>query len=289
MKKHTLLLFLLGFLGVAVQAQTMPGIDSTDFSGIEITKTRHFDGSSLYGYINGGAELYREYGFEHLRVQEIRWHNLDLTVSIYQMSDPMAAFGIFSVSIFQCDAQAGAPDFWNDSPYQVQFAAGNFYVSVVNQIGSGQAIGLMHKLAKKVKQKIKPVSVKMPRLFEQEPFNKFSYQTKLVKGDLGFQNKLADWGQNFQALAAGYTAFVLPIEQQTGFFYLACIETPKAKQLRNFFKEKGIDKARRKKLFLQKQDKHTTGFWRKNRKTFVFFQTNFSGEKLKKYTEVFEK
>jgi len=54
-------------------------------------------GEDLYLYINGGAEIYHEYGFRRVAVQEFR-HEAGQAISmeIFEMSDPSAAFGIFS-------------------------------------------------------------------------------------------------------------------------------------------------------------------------------------------------
>ncbi|NOR15952.1 MAG: hypothetical protein GQ544_09620 [Candidatus Aminicenantes bacterium] len=51
----------------------------------------------LFDYINGGAEIYYEYGFVRVIVQDYRSpgeHTLSL--EIYEMEDPESAFGIFS-------------------------------------------------------------------------------------------------------------------------------------------------------------------------------------------------
>ncbi len=38
--------------------------------GLKIEKESLYDGTSLYGYIDGGSTLYFEYGFDQLVVQE---------------------------------------------------------------------------------------------------------------------------------------------------------------------------------------------------------------------------
>lgn len=44
----------------------------TDSDSCVITRTEEFAGAALAGHINGGAELYREYGFKHLAVHYVR-------------------------------------------------------------------------------------------------------------------------------------------------------------------------------------------------------------------------
>lgn len=66
-------------------------------NGVESAQSRTFTETSLYGYINGGAELYLEYGFDTLLVTELVIEGSDIKAEVYRMKDPEAAFGIFSV------------------------------------------------------------------------------------------------------------------------------------------------------------------------------------------------
>ena len=104
-------------------------------TGIEIRETRSFSETSLYGYINGGAELYLEYGFDTLVVSELLSEGRDIKVEIYRMKDTEAAFGIFSVSRFRCNGGARLTDHMCRSAYQMQFCKGPYYVSIINDTG----------------------------------------------------------------------------------------------------------------------------------------------------------
>ncbi len=53
-----------------------------------------FVGDELFTLINGGAEIYHEYGFESVEVQDYERGNERLSVEIYTMAD--GAFGIYS-------------------------------------------------------------------------------------------------------------------------------------------------------------------------------------------------
>jgi hypothetical protein len=57
-----------------------------------------YSGEDLYLYINGGAEMYHEYGFQRVIVQDYRSPQTDNSVSleIYEMNDSLSAYGIFS-------------------------------------------------------------------------------------------------------------------------------------------------------------------------------------------------
>lgn len=89
---------------------------------------------SLYGYIDGGAELILPYGFRELavgRYASSAGGGAEITVEAYRMETALDAFGLFSV---QRDGRedvspaVGAPH-WI-SPSQACLAKGDFYVSL---------------------------------------------------------------------------------------------------------------------------------------------------------------
>ncbi len=58
---------------------------------------REFEGESLYDYIDGGAEIYHEYGFRRVVVQDYASSDgLSISLEIFEMADPEAAFGMYS-------------------------------------------------------------------------------------------------------------------------------------------------------------------------------------------------
>lgn len=58
-----------------------------------------YNGENLFSYINGGADIYLEYGFD--QVASCKYRNLTATeiqVEIYKMTSDTAAYGIFSLN-----------------------------------------------------------------------------------------------------------------------------------------------------------------------------------------------
>jgi hypothetical protein len=55
-----------------------------------------YEANDLYRFIDGAAEIYHAYGFVRVLSQEYLLGDDALVVSVYEMSDPEAAFGIFS-------------------------------------------------------------------------------------------------------------------------------------------------------------------------------------------------
>ncbi|MEW6747574.1 MAG: DUF6599 family protein [Planctomycetota bacterium] len=58
---------------------------------------QHYEGAELFAYIDGGADIYHEYGFVRATVQEFRnASNKTITLEIFEMADAKAAFGLYS-------------------------------------------------------------------------------------------------------------------------------------------------------------------------------------------------
>ncbi|HHN47950.1 MAG TPA: hypothetical protein ENN08_03305, partial [Bacteroidales bacterium] len=85
-------LIILSILFSAIRAQETPKLHEVSLSGIKKITTRHFDYDGLWGYINGGADIYFEYGFEHVTAQNIRINGSDFKMDIYRMRTPEAAY-----------------------------------------------------------------------------------------------------------------------------------------------------------------------------------------------------
>lgn len=61
------------------------------------SKPEIYEGDDLFLYINGGADIYHEYGFKRVTSGEYEKKGAGrISVEIYRMDDPLSAFGIFS-------------------------------------------------------------------------------------------------------------------------------------------------------------------------------------------------
>lgn len=115
---------------------------------VEIKRVRTFTGTALYGFMNGGADLFFEFGVEELTNYDIEYKGEEFTVDVYKMPTPEDAFGIYSMHVFRCE--------WVDtfgfinclSSYQHQSVIGNLYVSIVFPSGSSAAKSMVSDLLK---------------------------------------------------------------------------------------------------------------------------------------------
>ena len=106
---------------------------------VKVKREREFTGSGLYGFMNGGAEQFLEYGVSKLVARDVVYEGQEYTVEIYDMPTPEDAFGIYSLHVFRCQRADTLGCIDCLSPYQLQAVAGNKYVSVVFPSGSAAA------------------------------------------------------------------------------------------------------------------------------------------------------
>jgi hypothetical protein len=144
-KNFILLVALLAFYS-GVYAQN--GLSDFSPSDIKITRERDFTGTALYGFMNGGSDLFLEYGFRDLKALEITYKGIPFTVEVYRMPSPEDAFGIYSQHTFKCIPADSR--FYLDctSARQFQAAEGNLYISIVFDPSAPMAKDFAYILAK---------------------------------------------------------------------------------------------------------------------------------------------
>lgn len=122
---------------VLAQQWRISGLEST--SSIRLTNDRYFDGNSLWGYMNGGADLYLEYGFRALRVQDLVVDSQEVRLEIFRMDDPFASRALYSaLTGGLSDSTWKRP--WSFNSYQVQIVHNDCYINIVNYTGSGRGL-----------------------------------------------------------------------------------------------------------------------------------------------------
>jgi hypothetical protein len=92
-----------------------------------------FKGDDLYKYIDGGADIYIEYGFEKVLTQKISYHEITFNLSIYEMKSADAAYGIFTIN--QYEGMKGINDIPNGSISngKVIFSKGRFFFLIQSE------------------------------------------------------------------------------------------------------------------------------------------------------------
>ena len=162
--------------------------------GLKISE-KTYTAESLFGYMNGGAELYLEYGFDRLAVTEIVDGDTGYKLEVYKMDDRASAFGIYSVSVFSCDTSDHIDDYSCQTDYQLQFCKGPYYINIVNDAGSSQAVQKSALIARSLGSMIKQPSFGISDFMHGILFEEEITKATLVKGELGLYNGANEWGE----------------------------------------------------------------------------------------------
>lgn len=189
-------------------AGEMPVPTRDDMPGSDIVREEVFIGGALWGLINGGADLYYEYGFNRMALQEIGWQGEEFRLELYRMESPAAAFGVFSVSVHGCEI--GGPVSTGDclNRFQYQLYSGNYYLSLINYSGSDKARKLSVDIGSIVASAIGDVSVDLPGIFHQDMFKESIDGVRMIRGILGLQNALPHLASLYEGLE-NYTVWHL--------------------------------------------------------------------------------
>lgn len=207
------LLFLALLPGLALSQVEMPIFVPGEIPGLEILRLQSFAGKALYGYIDGGADLYHEYGFERLSVQELRLNGETFYAEVYRMSDQKSAFGIFSVSRGRCQPDDSLPRSSCISPYAIQWAQAQYFVRIANESASptAQVNGL--RLAQKISTKIRGENWVIPPVLSAAGATEKSIL--FARGILGMQNGFDQWTPLVEGLEK-FEAMIFSREDSTG-------------------------------------------------------------------------
>jgi hypothetical protein len=224
---------LLSSISVGQTDKGFPVLSESDFEGMKIQRTEYYDDNSLWGLINGGADVYLEYGFDELGFQEVEWIGFNFRVELYRMLDVISAYGIFSASRYKCASRDTITKYICVNPFQVQAAIGDYYISIANDKGTNEAQLNTLKIISKIVSRMEEHYFAMPPFFDKEIFSPYIHNFKVVKGGLGFQNAFPMWEDMFEDFE-NYEVDILPIEDERGFAYVSLINFRTEKDAKRF-------------------------------------------------------
>lgn len=220
MKRVALLIFV-GWATSWVSGQDDVFPLSTDtIRGWEVISTQMYDGSGLWGYIDGGADIYMEYGFKRVYVQEVLLNDHLLKIDAFDMTDGVAAFGIFSVSRYRCSLNDSLPVYHCISPYQILAVLGDHYLIISDQEGTLAATQCAITFLLEISDKMQPASIPLPEPFSGKDAED---QLKCIRGELGLMNGfplLSDLLESYE----NYSLYALPVANSQMNQVLARIE-----------------------------------------------------------------
>ncbi len=248
-----------------------PELKSSDLDGLIIGRTTLFDGNSLWGLIDGGADIYLEYGFNSLLFQDVELNDIRFRVEIYKMNSAESAFGIFSVSRFKCLKDDTLTKFICISQYQIQAAVGKFYISISKDKGDQESNRVMLQLFSKILSKTGEIPFSLPKIFQNKILSSYQNQTKLITGNLGMQNGFPGWIDLFDGFS-NYELYIIPFENSNGYINVAQVNfSDKNDSVK--FQEKLISEQKKKLIKILSSTE------------LIFIETNMKEAESKKFIE----
>jgi hypothetical protein len=192
--------------------EDFPSVNKADLPEAKFSSSRTFSGESLYGFIDGGAELYLEYGFSVVSVTEIEYMHGKYKTEIYKMNGPEEAFGIFSVSKYRCQDMPALSEFTCRTKYQLQICKGPYYISIINGTGTKTDSIASVTIGKIITDKIGGEEIDLSSYLPG--INEEIIKTKciLAKGKLGIMNGSPDLDDYFKNVE-NFTAVIVKGEK----------------------------------------------------------------------------
>lgn len=186
MKKKLLLLIFILCFSIECNAGIILPDDNFVTGWTTSGKTLRFLGSNLFNYINGGAELFHEFGFKELQVQGYRQQDNEIVLEVYQMERPEAALGIY---LMKCGDETPLEKIKarnSGNKYQFTIVTGSYFILINSFAGDEKLIPVMTSLARQTLKFVpneKPVTI-----FDHLPkTNLISGSELIVRGPYGLQ------------------------------------------------------------------------------------------------------
>jgi len=176
-----------------------------------------FAGKDLYGYIDGGAELFFEFRFSELTVQRYRCGERELSLDLYRMADPDAALAVYLAKKGEEQPVPGVEDRNTGGDWQITALRGRWFIQVNNQSGEPDNLSAMIRLLQGALRQI-PLDAAQDCLRDM-PADRIPGSELLVAGPLSLQMV--------------YTLGEGDILQLGGKYFGVCVEMPDDEQRRS--------------------------------------------------------
>lgn len=202
----------------------------------EILVCRDFKGTALYGYMNGGSDLYYEYGFENLKVTDLNFTfpgeegtpvTEKYTVELYKTATPAGAFGLYSVHVNKY-LQRDVYGLDCITRYQLQACFADIYLSIVFENPTEQARKGAMLLYRNYRDSLADGrGLQLPDEVKAHLFpdgqETLTGKVKFIKGPVALNNSLQDLYPAFDGAGAFELWAVETISPQGGFAYKAIV------------------------------------------------------------------
>lgn len=150
-----------------------------------------YKGEDLFFYIDGGAEIYHEYGFERVIVQDYKSKNgRSASLEVYEMSTPQSAYGIYTFKSSGRGQELNVGHGCKLQDYYLNFWKGKFLVTITGFDAEKETIDGLKNIAGAVDKRIQTGTIaEMPGIYKRLPRENLDPQSiKYFLGKLGLVN-----------------------------------------------------------------------------------------------------
>jgi hypothetical protein len=163
-----------------------------------------YRGEDLFEYINGGAEIYYEYGFKEVVIQDYKKNGHSLSLEIFEMIDPQSAYGIYSFKRSPEGIPLDTEAEGRLEGYYLNLWKGRYLITITGFDEEQETVNGLTAVAKTVESKIKTENNTRPGLLERLPQLELTEGSeKYFKGNLGLFNSYAFSRQDIFGLSEG--------------------------------------------------------------------------------------
>lgn len=115
---------------------------------------RIFKTQNLFDYIDGGAEIFLEYGFKELRMQAYEKGDEEISIELFQMECPASALGIYLIRAGNEKPNANIPARNSCNKYQFTIWRGSAFIQINNYSGKTENLAVLTRLANQLLKSI---------------------------------------------------------------------------------------------------------------------------------------
>ncbi len=146
-----------------------------------------YKGDDLFLYINGGADIYQEYGFKEVYSVEYEKEGAGrISVEIYHMDSPTSAFGIFSFKTGGKWKESKNGNLYFPEEYYQNILADNYLITITSIDINEKTERAIRIFRKTIEKKISGNSL-IPGIIDL--FDKGKFEKRIYfEGDLGLMN-----------------------------------------------------------------------------------------------------
>jgi hypothetical protein len=220
-------------------AQNINQIKETDIPGINIFPGNSFAGKDLNDYLGNDADLYLEYGLKKIFVNEYTLNKDKAILKVYIMGNAPSAFGIYSMSIYQCIQWNLFGSFSCITPYHVAAVSGTLFIYASNKTGTQSGQALCEQLVKLVINNNPQEIWYAPALIQSAKAAPFTNTLRYYRGPLGLMKGLPSWSDIFENL--NFHMFTMNINTPDYAGILARIIFPDESALSSFISKSNLD------------------------------------------------